>query len=91
MQQNTGVIVPDRCIAGYAAVCVHGERHNGFIKRVAAGGQDFPEGVGAGGDGNVGDLAVFIGVRPIGHFALLVADFDQRAGQRLFAGNVQLG
>ena len=84
-------IIPDHGIAGDLAIRCDGEGLDRYIQRVAGRCIGFLEGVGAGHNGNIGNLALAVGVLTVNGIAIRVIHLDQRAGQLFRAGDIRLG
>ena len=91
LERHPVYLVPNHGIAVHLSIGGNGECLDGGVQRVPGRRIGFLECVGAGHDGNVGNLAVCIGVFAVDDVALRVVDLDERAGQFFCAGDIRLG
>ena len=91
LERHPVYLVPNHGVTVHLAIGGNGECLDGGVQRVPGRRIGFLECVGAGHDGNVGNLAVCIGVFAVNGVAVRIVHFDERTRQLLRAGNVRLG
>ena len=91
LQHDLVDLIPDDGIAGHLTGRIHTEGFHGHIERIAVWRIGFPEGVGAGNHGDIGNLAIGVRVLAIDRVAVLIEDLDQGTGQLFAARNIRLG
>ena len=87
---HAGEVIADRRVASDVTIGIHFKLHLGFVQLVSFRRVDLAEGIPARRHGNIGNLAVLVGVSAIDHFAIFIAHLDLRAGKCFFASDIRL-